>query len=93
MYLCICKSVSDKQIRDAVEKGARTIGDLNLQLGIGRECGKCLDSVNEWLDLCLAAPPSVPTNPAPLPTAVNAASPPVSVAPAPARAAWFTLDP
>ncbi len=92
MYLCICKSVSDQQIRQAVEQGARTVGDLSIQLGVGRDCGKCLDSINEWLDLYLTAPPSVPINSAPLPTPVNAASPPVS-APAPARVAWFTLDP
>ncbi|MBK8750279.1 MAG: (2Fe-2S)-binding protein [Candidatus Competibacteraceae bacterium] len=93
MYLCICKSVSDQQIRHAVEQGARTVGDLNVQLGIGRDCGRCLDSINEWLDLCLTTQPPVPINSASLPPPVNASSPPVSVAPAPAQAAWFTLDP
>ncbi|HRF45560.1 MAG TPA: (2Fe-2S)-binding protein [Candidatus Competibacteraceae bacterium] len=92
MYLCICKSVSDQQIRQAVDQGARTVGALSIQFGIGRDCGKCLDSISEWLDICLTAPP-VPINPALPPDPVNAASPPVPVAPTPARAAWFTIDP
>lgn len=94
MYLCICKSVSDKQIRQAVAQGARTVGALSIQFGIGRDCGKCLDSISECLDLCLTTPP-VPINPAPPPDPVNAASAPApaAVAPAPERAAWFTIDP
>ena len=90
MYLCICKSVSDRQIREAVELGARTIGDLSIRLGIGVECGKCTDSVREFLDGCLADP--LPMAESPRVVATPVPSPIASVEPAPARAAWFAVD-
>ncbi len=93
MYLCICKAVSDTQIRQAVEQGACTVADLNLRLGIGFECGRCLDSVREWLDVCLAALSPAVVGATPCPEPVNTPSPVVSVAAAPARAAWFMIDP
>lgn len=91
MYLCICKSVSDRQIREAVELGARTFGDLSVRLGVGIECGKCIDSVGEFLDSCLAAPPAA-TCAAPAAAATPAVPPPpVTAKPAPAPA-WFAVD-
>ncbi|TVR59846.1 MAG: hypothetical protein EA420_15230 [Candidatus Competibacteraceae bacterium] len=56
MYLCICKAVSDNQIRQAVAQGARTVGDVSVRLGAGTECGKCLDSIRELLDAVLTEP-------------------------------------
>lgn len=92
MYLCICKSVSDRQIREAVELGARTIGDLSIRLGIGVECGKCIDSVREFLDDCLAAPRPDTTDSAP-PVVVATPAPPLPTAkPAPAQTSWFAVD-
>lgn len=92
MYLCICKSVSDQQIREAVELGARTIGDLNIRFGIGVECGKCTGSVREFLETCLAAPSPVSTTDG-VPPVVTEAVPlsrkPAESAPSPA---WFAID-
>ncbi|MBE2294067.1 MAG: (2Fe-2S)-binding protein [Phycisphaerales bacterium] len=99
MFLCICKSVSDTQIREAVEQGARSVGDLSARFGLGTECGKCLDDVRQVLDACLLAPSSasesVPVS-APIDHATAVAvemTPPASaVEPAPQRAAWFAVD-
>lgn len=93
VYLCICKSVSDRQIREAVELGARTMGDLNTRLGIGAECGKCTESVQEFLETCLAAPLSTSTTDVAPPVATDAVPPPRKPAePAPASSAWFAVD-
>lgn len=89
MYLCICKSVSDRQIREAVESGARTIGDLSARLGIGVECGKCTDSIREFLDVCLATPSPSPTPAAPARPATPVSAPAKAVEPA---HAWFAVD-
>lgn len=40
MYVCLCKGITDGQIRAAVESGA-SIRDIRDQLGIMTECGKC----------------------------------------------------
>ncbi len=94
MNLCTCKSVSDQQIRQAVEQGARSFGDLSVRFGIGIECGKCIDGINALLQDCLsaAAPPSlVPAEavPAPIPAPVAPAPAPKEVAP---THAWFAID-
>jgi len=40
MYVCLCKGITDGQIRAAVENGA-SIRDIRDQLGVMTECGKC----------------------------------------------------
>ncbi len=41
MYVCICHSVTDKQIRKAVEQGACTMDALSEELKVGTCCGRC----------------------------------------------------
>ena len=41
MYVCICKGVTDSQIRDAVCDGATSLKDLSRELGVATGCGKC----------------------------------------------------
>ncbi len=89
MYLCICKSVSDRQIREAVELGARTVGDLSARLGVGVECGKCTDSIREFLDVCLATPLPEPTPAGPAKPATPVSAPAKAAEPA---HAWFAVD-
>ena len=93
MYLCICKSVSDHQIRQAVDQGACGFGDLSVRFGVGIECGKCIDSINQFLQECLATPISMPALTEAVPMPVPATVAPVSapVEPVPARP-WFAID-
>lgn len=41
MYVCICKGITDHQIKDAVFGGANTLKDVRKQLGAASQCGKC----------------------------------------------------
>lgn len=41
MYICICRQVTDNDIREAVAQGARRMRDLREQLGVSMQCGKC----------------------------------------------------
>lgn len=41
MYVCICNSVTDRQIRAAVEQGVKTFGQLRAELGVATCCGRC----------------------------------------------------
>ncbi|MBP9722975.1 MAG: (2Fe-2S)-binding protein [Gammaproteobacteria bacterium] len=47
MYICICKQVTDKQLREAITKGACTIEEIRACLGASSECGSCLDSIHQ----------------------------------------------
>jgi len=44
MYVCICHQITDREIRRAVEQGASTLGEVQLQLPVGGCCGRCVDS-------------------------------------------------
>lgn len=50
MYVCICKAVTDKQIRRAKSAGAETLEDLRETLGVTSGCGGCTDAVEALLD-------------------------------------------
>lgn len=41
MYICICNSVTDRDIRAAVEAGAGSLDDLRDRLGVASCCGSC----------------------------------------------------
>ncbi|MDQ3260791.1 MAG: (2Fe-2S)-binding protein [Pseudomonadota bacterium] len=41
MYVCICNQVTDREIREAVYGGARCLRDIQQELGVANQCGKC----------------------------------------------------
>jgi len=50
MYVCICKAVTDGQIRQAIREGACTRRELAQCLHVGRDCGKCNADVRDLLN-------------------------------------------
>lgn len=50
MYVCICNTVRDRDIRRAVEDGARSMKELQLQLGVASSCGRCAPCARERLE-------------------------------------------
>jgi bacterioferritin-associated ferredoxin len=55
MIICVCKAVSDRQIRSAVKGGANSLRDLTRDLGVGTCCGKCLPEAKAALSASLEA--------------------------------------
>ena len=41
MYVCLCKGVTDSQIRDAVNGGAESVRAVRDALGVTTGCGQC----------------------------------------------------
>lgn len=41
MYVCICRQITDTQIREVCSAGTSRIADLRDQLGLASDCGKC----------------------------------------------------
>ena len=54
MYVCICKAVTDTQIRSAVQEGVTTMKGLRNSLGCTGQCGKCGKHVKKLRDQTLA---------------------------------------
>lgn len=42
MYVCVCRAITERQVREAVGQGLNTVRDLRNQLGLASECGKCI---------------------------------------------------
>ena len=54
MYVCLCKGITDTQIRASVQDGATSMREVSSTLGVASQCGKCgvlaRDIVRESLD-------------------------------------------
>jgi bacterioferritin-associated ferredoxin len=58
MYVCICNSVTDRQIRKAVNNGADSLQAIQSQLKVGTCCGKCRDCARRVIADALAEQPT-----------------------------------
>lgn len=47
MYVCLCKGITDTQIREAVDGGAESVRAVRDQLGASSQCGRCVSQVRE----------------------------------------------
>jgi bacterioferritin-associated ferredoxin len=51
MFICVCKAVSDRQIRrDIREEGVTSLRELARLRGVGTCCGKCVPQARRLLD-------------------------------------------
>ena len=49
MYICLCNAITERQIIQAAEQGARTPKDLAHGLGVGLGCGRCVSCAKSLL--------------------------------------------
>lgn len=54
MYVCLCKGITDSQIKETIEGGCLTVRDLSSMLEIGTQCGKCIPVASQILSEELA---------------------------------------
>ncbi|MCH2058208.1 MAG: (2Fe-2S)-binding protein [Thalassotalea sp.] len=51
MYVCICKGITDKQIKQMViEHGVGSIRELKQRLDVGSQCGTCVKLTQQVID-------------------------------------------
>jgi bacterioferritin-associated ferredoxin len=50
MYVCICHTVTDREIRQALEQGARSLCDVQCSLPVGSCCGRCEETARRVVD-------------------------------------------
>ena len=55
MYVCLCKSITDSQIRSAIEEGAQSLRDLRDGLGVMTQCGQCACLTKDIVKRCTAS--------------------------------------
>lgn len=45
MYVCGCRAVTDREVHEAVQAGARSATEVADRCGAGSRCGNCIDLV------------------------------------------------
>jgi bacterioferritin-associated ferredoxin len=62
MTVCVCRRVSNHQIRRAAAKGRVSLECLQFELGVATQCGRCADCASRVLceARAAAAPSSLP---------------------------------
>lgn len=50
MYICICHAVTDREIRNAVDLGARSLCEVQCRLPVASCCGRCEDTARQVVD-------------------------------------------
>ncbi|MEB3160284.1 MAG: (2Fe-2S)-binding protein [Synechocystis sp.] len=41
MYICICRGITDRDIKQAADQGITSIQGLTESMGVGADCGTC----------------------------------------------------
>lgn len=54
MFVCLCKAVTDHEIREAVDQGVEHVDQLEDLCGAGTGCGTCKPMAQELIDARLA---------------------------------------
>ncbi len=49
MIVCVCRRISDHQIRRAAAEGATSLECLQFELGVATQCGRCADCATRVL--------------------------------------------
>lgn len=56
VIVCVCRRVSDSDIRRAASEGIASFDELQFDLGVGTGCGCCRDSAADaWASACQGA--------------------------------------
>lgn len=50
MYVCVCRAISDRQIREVLDRGARSLHEVQTYLPVASCCGCCEDTAREIID-------------------------------------------
>jgi len=50
VYVCLCKVASDRDVKAAIDEGARTVDQVGEACGAGTGCGACRPMIHEMLE-------------------------------------------
>lgn len=54
MYVCLCRGITEKGLRTAIDEGAESLIALCARLGVGVQCGACCETIQTILDQSVA---------------------------------------
>ena len=54
MYVCICNALTDTQVTRAIENGCRAPKDVYKACGTQPQCGRCMETMSNMLEMANA---------------------------------------
>ena len=54
MYVCLCRGITDQDIKDAVANGAESYREIRDLLDLGTCCGRCAPEAHSIINAALA---------------------------------------
>ena len=57
MYLCLCKGITDSEVREAGQEGIVMPGQLKAKFGLKDTgcCGRCSKNIHEFVEIATSA--------------------------------------
>jgi bacterioferritin-associated ferredoxin len=52
MFVCVCHAISDRQIREAVDRGAGSLSEVQAYLPVASCCGCCTETAKDLIESC-----------------------------------------
>ncbi|TAD88202.1 MAG: hypothetical protein EAZ99_14790 [Alphaproteobacteria bacterium] len=49
MIVCVCRRISDREVTSAVQRGARSVGEVFRSHGCQVQCGRCIQHMQGML--------------------------------------------
>ncbi|BAW97554.1 glycoprotein 64 [[Synechococcus] sp. NIES-970] len=49
MYVCLCRGITEKQIRQVMEQQNCSMKELSAVMGVGMDCGTCIEYAAQLL--------------------------------------------
>lgn len=50
MYVCLCRGITDQDIKDSIANGSETFRDIREELDVGTCCGRCVPETRQLID-------------------------------------------
>ena len=50
MILCLCEAVTERELRSAIQQGARSTHEISKRTRVGRRCGSCMEDVRRLVE-------------------------------------------
>lgn len=60
MYVCLCKAVTDRQIKEMINGGACSYAEVRKELGVATQCGKCGQMAKSIVQTAVRKTPAEP---------------------------------
>ena len=51
MYVCLCNGISDRQIREVVDRGAASLNEVQVHLPVANCCGHCEETARDYMEI------------------------------------------